>query len=152
MLVGCVRVCVCACGWTNVYRKETRERNANVGEWAGSSRQPSFACSHTTLIRFFGGEGPYLHWRSCAFFHLIYIDTNDCLRPWCNRPLLQIQQGTVELFPNSCAKTRWPAGDGREEKGKKREKRKSYIIYFLRLLFGTFLLLSSSNTVIRNHN
>lgn len=68
MLVGCVRVCVCACGWTNVYREETRERNANVGEWAGSSRQPSFACSHTTLIRFFWGEGDHIFIEEVAHF------------------------------------------------------------------------------------
>lgn len=73
MLAACVRMCVCVFGWTNVYREETQERNANVGKWAGSSRQLSFACSTQTLIRVFVLEGDHIFIKEVVHFTFIYI-------------------------------------------------------------------------------
>ena len=77
MLVACLRMCVCAFEWTIIYREETQERSANVGKWAGSSRQLSFACSHTNaclfVIKVFVLEGDHIFIEEVVHFTLIYI-------------------------------------------------------------------------------
>ena len=65
------------------------------------------------------------------------------LRPLCIRTLFQMQQGTVELFPNSCAKTRWaalPAGDGDRKWKKKKKMEKSSTVFTLHTPFFFHLI------------
>lgn len=90
--------------------------------------------------------------KSCSHFTLNYIgywrlgQPPPCLRPLCNRTLLQVQQGLVELLRQFvCTNTSGRRGG---KKKKEREEKKKNILLFH---FGTFLLLSSI-TVTRKHN
>lgn len=118
MLVACA-----ACGRTHVYREERWERNANT-VWEEKMKEKVES--------------------SLKFLKFVY---SLRLRPLCNRNLLKMVHGVVELFPNSCAQTRWAAGDGWKRKEKRKEKIKISVFTLVHLLHP-----SSSSTVTRNHN
>ena len=117
MLVMSVRKCV----WMDKCLL-TRKAGQKGKRWqvAGSSRQQSFACSHTNPYKsFFFWKETISSLKKLRISLLSTLHTDDwlpppCFRPLCNRTRLQIQQGKVELFPNSCAQTRWAAGRMKE--------------------------------------
>lgn len=145
-MCACVRVCVCACGWTNANSVETQERNANVEVGRLFSSAILYLLAYKPSTKEKKKTLNYLYWTDD------WLPLTPCLRPVCNRTLLQMQLGTAELFPDACAQTRWAAGDGWKKMEK--EKKELKIKEGKKISVFTFAppLVLSSNTVTRNHN
>ena len=93
-------MCVYAFGWTNVYREETWERNANVGKWP--ALPPAFLCllAHKRLFvcykSFCFGRRTESSLRSCAFhFNLHCTLTTGWYRPVCDLCATELYSNTA---------------------------------------------------------